>query len=134
MMRPNLKPRTWIRYERHVRLHIGPALGTVRLARLTAQQLQLLYARKLAEGLAPGSVQHLHAVLHHALDDATRLGLVQRNVADLVTAPRAERHEMKTLTPEQALAAVAAARGCAVPDTSQQREWVERYAARHQPA
>jgi protein-tyrosine phosphatase len=37
-------------------------------------------------------------------------------------------------TPEQALAAVAAARGCAVPDTSQQREWVERYAARHQPA
>ena len=36
--------------------------------------------------------------------------------------------------PEQALAAVAAARGCAVPDTSQQREWVERYAARHQPA
>jgi protein-tyrosine phosphatase len=37
-------------------------------------------------------------------------------------------------TPEQAVAAVAAARGCAVPDTPQQREWVERYAARHQPA
>jgi len=37
-------------------------------------------------------------------------------------------------TPEQALAALAAARGCAVPDTPQQREWVERYAARHRPA
>lgn len=37
-------------------------------------------------------------------------------------------------TSEQALAAVAAARGCAVPDTPQQREWVEHYAARHRPA
>jgi hypothetical protein len=36
-------------------------------------------------------------------------------------------------TPEQALAAVATARGCAVPDTLHQREWVERYAARNQP-
>jgi len=34
-------------------------------------------------------------------------------------------------TPEQALTAVAEARGYPVPDTSQQREWVERYATRH---
>jgi protein-tyrosine phosphatase len=37
-------------------------------------------------------------------------------------------------TSEQALSAVAAARGRPVPDTSQQREWVERYATRHPPA
>jgi protein-tyrosine phosphatase len=37
-------------------------------------------------------------------------------------------------TPEQALTAVAEARGYPVPDTSQQREWVERYATRHQSA
>jgi protein-tyrosine phosphatase len=37
-------------------------------------------------------------------------------------------------TPEQALTAVAAARGYPVPDTAQQRDWVERYATRHPPA
>ncbi|HKS70739.1 MAG TPA: site-specific integrase, partial [Ktedonobacterales bacterium] len=37
-----------------------------------------------------------------ALGEAQRLGLVQRNVATLVKAPRPARHEMHTLTPEEA--------------------------------
>jgi integrase len=73
--------------------------------------LQRLYGNRQEVGLSAMSVRHLHAVLHRALGQATRWGLVARNVADLVTPPRAERHEMQTLSPEQARAFLEAAQG-----------------------
>lgn len=109
--RTTVRPRTWKRYAEYVNLHIVPALGTIRLSKLTPQQVQLFYAKKLAEGLSPTTVAHAHAVLHHALDAATRLGVVQRNVAALVDPPRVVRHEMATLTPEQARAFLEEAKG-----------------------
>jgi integrase len=94
--------RAWQRYEEDVRLRIVPAFGRTPLARLTAQQVQTVYTAKLGEGLAPGTVAHVHAVLRRALGEAQRLGPVQRNVATLVKAPRPAKHEMHTLTPEEA--------------------------------
>jgi integrase len=78
---------------------------------LTPQQLQRLYAERLKAGLSPTTVHHLHAVLHKALDQAVRWNLVSRNVGDLVDPPRIARHEMATLSPEQARALLAAADG-----------------------
>jgi integrase len=72
------------------------------LSRLTPQQVQQLYAQKLSAGLSPTTVAHLHAVLHRALGAALRLGLVQRNVTELVDAPHVSPPEMQVLTPEQA--------------------------------
>lgn len=97
-----LRPRSYRRYQDDVSLHIIPTLGKVSLTKLTAQQIEALYATKLKEGFSPGSVQHLHAVLHKALHDAERLGLVMRNVASLAHAPRAERQEMHFFTAKQA--------------------------------
>jgi integrase len=110
---PTLKPRTWGRYESDVRVHLIPALGSTRLLKLSAQQVQAFYAAKRREGrLAPASIAHLHAVLHSALEQAERLGLVPRNVADLVKAPRpSAEHEMHVLTPEQAQTLLDAASG-----------------------
>ncbi len=112
-MHTRLRPRSYIRYEEAVRLHLLPALGKTPLARLQPQQLQVLYRDKLAEGQAPASVARLHAVLHKALADALRLGLVARNVGSLVQAPSARstggRHRRsQSLTPEQARALLAA--------------------------
>jgi integrase len=101
-VRPSLRPATWLRYQQYVRLHAAPVLGRLRLSRLTPQHLQGLYADKLEEGLSPTSVRHLHAVLHRALGQAARWGLTPRNVADLVTPPRAKRRDMTTLSPEEA--------------------------------
>lgn len=98
----HLRPRSYARYHDAVRLHIVPSLGKVSLVKLTAPQLEMLYAAKLKEGLAPASVRRIHAVLHKALHDAERHGLINRNVASLARAPRAERKEMHYLTPEQA--------------------------------
>jgi integrase len=107
---PTIRPRSLQRYEEAVRLHVNPHLGSTTLSRLAPQQLQTFYTVKLEEGLAPATVARLHAVLRRALGEAFRLGLVQRNVATLVRAPRPTHHEMRTLSPEQARTLLEAAR------------------------
>src|SRR5258708_5119845 len=67
--------------------------------RLAPQDLQRLYANRLAHGSAPLTVAHLHAVLHRALSQAERWGVVTRNVAALVDPPRSVRRTVKTLDP-----------------------------------
>lgn len=110
--KPQLKTSTWMRYRVFAVNHIIPALGRVQLVKLTPQHLQHLYAMKLDEGWSSTTAHHLHTVLHGALQQAWRWGLVARNVADLVDAPRMAKAEMHVWTPEQAnvfLATVAAA-------------------------
>jgi len=96
-----IRPKTWKRYEQYVRLHAMPAIGKVRLAQLTPQHLQTLYAAELDRGVSPSSVNHLHTVLHTALKNAHRTGQAARNVADLVTPPRMAEHDMQVLNREQ---------------------------------
>jgi integrase len=103
-VRPTIRPQTYRRYEQYVRLDALPVIGAISLSRLSPDHLQRLYAARLAAGLSPTSVGHLHSVLHKALSDAARWGKVVRNAASFVTRPRAERHEMKVLSPEQARA------------------------------
>ncbi len=110
-IKPTLRESAWMRYEEMSRLHIIPTVGAVSLARLTAQQLNALYAQKLDEGLAPGTVHYIHRTLHKALRDAMRADLVQRNIADLDTPPRRLPSEMAVFTPEQARNFLAAIRG-----------------------
>ena len=107
--KPSLRPRTLQRYEELVRLHAIPTVGRVSLARLTPQHLQQAYADRLEHGLSSTSVRHLHALLHNAIDQAMRWGLVARDVADLVTAPKVRRHDICTLAPERARAFFSAA-------------------------
>lgn len=106
-----IRPRTWRRRSEYVRLHLGPALGRYPLAKLSPQHVQAFYASKLEEGLSSTTVRHLHAELHRALKSALRLGLVQRNVTEMVDPPRMEHREMATLSREQARTLLAAAKG-----------------------
>jgi integrase len=100
-VKPSLKPGTWRRYEEYARLHAVPALGRFPLARIGPSHLSGLYAAKLAQGLSPMTVRHLHAVLHRMLSEAARWGLVARNVAALVSPPKAGTRTMQTLSGEQ---------------------------------
>jgi integrase len=101
-IRPSVRPKTYVTYEGLVRLHINPALGNYRLIALTPEQLHRFYNDRLAAGLSPQSVRHLHAVIHRALEQAARWNLVGRNVGDLVTPPRVEHRDIHPLSPEQA--------------------------------
>ena len=87
-------------------------LGTVRLTDLTAGRVQAAL-RAMASRMSTRTVQIAHNVLVRAIRHAERDDLVGRNVAALVKPPRGQRagRPSKSLTLEQAVALMAAARG-----------------------
>jgi integrase len=101
-IKPTIEYSAWKRHGEFVRLHIAPAIGTLRLTALTPQHVQALYSDRLATGLSSSTVHHLHATLHKALKDAERLRLVARNVTTLVNVPRMAESEIRPLTREEA--------------------------------
>lgn len=110
-MKPRLGPRTWVRYEQLLRIHAGPAIGRIPLARLGPHDLQLCYAEAASRGLSSSTVRRVHMVLHKALKQAEQWQLVSRSPAALVDAPLDAQTEMRTLDAEQVKRLLAAARG-----------------------
>src|SRR5258706_4702275 len=107
----DLKPGTMQRHEEIVRLHLTPRLGRLKLARLTPLQIQSLYSDLLESGLAPATVERIHAVLHKSLEDAVRLDVLPRNVCDRVRVPRKRSPAKRGFTGEQARIVLAAGGG-----------------------
>src|SRR5215211_1934608 len=91
---------TFDRYEIAVRVHIKPALGRIKLKKLTPAHVAGFYQDRLAAGFAPASVNKLHVTLHKALDQAVKWNMIPRNVAEAVKAPRPAPEEMQTLRPK----------------------------------
>jgi integrase len=100
--RPSIRAKTYRSYEQLTRLHLIPGLGHIPLAKLNAHDVQVFLNRKLAAGLAPRTVHHLHARLRGALNHAVRWDLVARNVAMLVTPPHVKHIEVTPFDPTQA--------------------------------
>jgi integrase len=96
-MKTQVRQSTYRRYGDFVN-HIIPVLGRYSLTKLAPQQLQVLYNKKLAEGLSPTTVHAIHAMLHRALEDALQMGLVNRNVSEMLKPPRRANREMMTLS------------------------------------
>ena len=90
-------------YRERAKLDLFPTLGHVPLARLSPPMIQLLYTRLLKERcLAPATVKQTASILHAALRDAVRQGLIMKNPADQCTAPTVPDHrEMDVWTEEQ---------------------------------
>jgi integrase len=95
--RVSVRESTWAAYRNAV-AHLVDGLGGGSLRLLSALEVERFEQRLLASGRSAKTVANVHAVLHRALADAVRDGLVDRNVASLVSPPRAERPEMSTWT------------------------------------
>jgi predicted RNA-binding Zn-ribbon protein involved in translation (DUF1610 family) len=74
-----VRPTTSASYTMHVEGHIVPTLGSLQIARLSAQAINAFYAQLLKDGrasghggLSPATVRRIHATLHRALKDAVR--------------------------------------------------------------
>jgi integrase len=100
-------PRTCEGYNAIVHNHVIPALGAIPLRELRPQHLEDYYTHKLIGGRKDGkgglssrTVLHHHRVLSEALKHAVKTGLLSRNVAELVTPPRATRPNITTLASE----------------------------------
>jgi integrase len=112
---PTIRPSTHFSYDRNLRLHVLPRLGSVELRRADAGMLNALYAALLANGkrttanggrggLSPRSVRYIHTIVHRAFRDAVRWGRIVRNPADAADPPRASavvRPTMMTWTADQ---------------------------------
>lgn len=96
-----LRPRTWQSYEQVIRLHVVPDLGRVPLQRLVPQHVQTWLNDLAARGLSPRSRAYARAILRSALAGAVKWGLVARNVAALVDAPRVPRYEITRSSPKK---------------------------------
>jgi integrase len=107
-IRTTIRPTTHEHYTSNVRAHIVPRLGGLVLQDLSPAQLNRFYGDLLVDGrrqgkggLSPKSVRHIHTLIRKALHDATRWGIVSRNVADLADPPKPSVVEMKVWEPEQ---------------------------------
>ena len=78
---------------------------------LTPVQVRRLYREKLDGGLSSATVQKIHVVLHKALGQAVRDGLVPRNVTEAVKLPQIKREEIKALSAEETKKLLKAAKG-----------------------
>jgi integrase len=89
--RESTKPSTWAGYKVNLDAHIIPGIGDVRLQKLTATDLDGLYADLLSGArrrrLSRRTVRYCHSIIRKALADAVRKGQVARNVADLADPP-----------------------------------------------
>jgi integrase len=101
-VRDTVKATTFERYEQIARLHLKPALGTVKLNALTPAHVRGLYREKLEAGSSARTVRYIHTTLHKALKQAVMDGLIPRNATEAVKPPQLSREEMRPLTPEQA--------------------------------
>lgn len=104
-----IRPKSYYRYEQLSRVHIAPAIGAVKLAKLTPAHVQSLYRVKLDSGLSPRTVQYIHATLHKALKRAVQWGMIPRNAAAAVTPPRPDKPDVQTLDAVQVQTLLAAA-------------------------
>lgn len=99
----NLKDLTKKSYEDRLRLHIIPALGNIKLCKLTSFAVQDFVdglGRKTDErkALSPKTIKCIHGVLHKVLSKAVGLGYLQRNPADGCTLPEIELPEVEPLS------------------------------------
>ncbi|HEV8340733.1 MAG TPA: tyrosine-type recombinase/integrase [bacterium] len=102
-----LRRSTRANYMTNLKVHVIPALGSLKLQRLTAPRIAAFYSelltggRRDGKGLAPKTVRNIHALLHRALKDATRWGYVPHNRADDVDPPHGASPQQQVWTPEQ---------------------------------
>ena len=83
-----LRPQSVAAYEGAVRLHITPAIGVVRLQALRGGHLNAMYAELERGGLPAVTRRLVHAVIHWAMRDAVRWGMLVRNPAAMADPPK----------------------------------------------
>jgi integrase len=110
-VRGSVKSTTHESYEQQIRKHINPALGALKLSTLSPAHVQGFYRNKLDEGLSARTVRYQHVILHKALKQALRWGMVPRNVTEAVDPPKVHKKEIDTLSPSEVRKLLEAARG-----------------------
>jgi len=120
-------PRTAARHRGIVEKNIIPKLGHIPIRKLTAAHIEAFEAEQQREGwvktcvqaqskrgLSAQTVLHIHRTLSQALGHAVRLGVLIKNPAQQVKAPRPPVREIKILDKSEIATLISAAKGTAI--------------------
>lgn len=88
-------------YRTAVNCHINPAIGAIKIQRLTAMQIQRLYSKMTDAGLSAQTVRITGAVLKGALKQAVRLGMISDNPALRAELPARGKTEVRPLQEDE---------------------------------
>ena len=111
-----VKPFTVLNYQQHIKNHIKPALGAIRLDALNPHTIQSFY-NSLSKpqgdkpGLSPKTVKCIHGITHKALQQAVKIGYLRLNPSNGCELPKVERKEIKPLDNEAIAAFLKAIQG-----------------------
>jgi integrase len=105
----NVSPKTLERYRGIIAKQVRPNIGHLLVQKLRPVHLNELYAKLSREarsetntnGLSARTVGHVHRVLHRALGHAATWGVVQQNVASLVSPPRVPSTEIEIIREDE---------------------------------
>lgn len=111
-----VKPFTVRSYSDHIKNHIKPALGAVKLESLSTPMIQSFYnsLEKPTEdkpGLSPKTIRNIHGVLHKALQQAVAIGYIRFNPSDPCTLPRVIKKPIQPLDEVQSKSFLQAIKG-----------------------
>lgn len=109
----------------HIRVHRSPTtvrgyedklkrvrrdLGSVKVGKLTAQQLDRAYQQWLGEGITASTVHGIHTVLSTALHQAEKWGIIQRVATEKATPPQKRTPPVQEIDPQLITGIVATCR------------------------
>lgn len=98
-----VRPNTIDGYRRSVNNHIIPAIGKVKLEKLTAAHIRRVHDGILAKGLSSTTALLAHRTMSVSLKIAVREGRISRNPASLTNAPRKAASTLEALDLPEAL-------------------------------
>ncbi len=96
-----LRSKTGYQYEKLISLYIRPMLGRIKLKDLNLRVVNKFYESLLNRGIGVSNIGYTHRVLHAALEEAVKNGIIGRNPAHGATVPRLKHKEMKILNEQQ---------------------------------
>jgi integrase len=107
LKRDTLSVTTWEGYAGKARFRLIPALGNVRVRKLTVRDIDTFY-RALArdEQLAASTIRQVHNVLTGSLAQAVRWGWRSDNPARLATLPSVRQRDIRPPAPADVMAAI----------------------------
>lgn len=93
----SVKPGTVVNYSQHVKNHLKPALGAIKLRNLCAPDIQRVYNALEKQGISPKTIKNLHGCFHKALETARKIGYIPLNPAEACVLPRAVEKDIQPL-------------------------------------
>lgn len=97
-----LKQTTINIYEGYLKNYINKGIGHIELYKLTFYDIQNFYNNVIYDGnIGAKTLKNIHSVIHRALKDAVKAGLIPINQSDYVELPKPKVKEVEVLTEKE---------------------------------